>query len=80
VVFLIVGGELGIVICMLLGSNLLLPGFLLASALLLTFSGALAVVMAHKQRLSCHCFGANSEQIFSPVDLWRNAGLCKEQT
>jgi hypothetical protein len=71
---LVLGSEAGVVICMLLGSILLLAGFLLAAMLLLAFSGVLAVGIARKQRLSCQCFGATSEQV-SPVDLWRNAGL-----
>lgn len=71
---LILSSELGIITCMMLGSAFLLPGFLLALALLLVFSGALASVIVRKQRLSCNCFGASS-QLVTPVDLWRNAGL-----
>jgi hypothetical protein len=72
--FLILGGELSIIVCMLLGSAFLLPGFLLALALLLSFSGALAIVLGKKQSISCNCFGTNNQPV-SSADLWRNAGL-----
>ena len=72
--FLILAGELGIIVCMMLGSAFLLPGFLFALILLLTFSSALAIVIVRKQRVSCNCFGVSSQPA-SPIDLWRNTGL-----
>ncbi|QBD80546.1 hypothetical protein EPA93_33080 [Ktedonosporobacter rubrisoli] len=72
--FLFLGAELVTVLCMLLGDVLLLPGFLLASLLLLVFSGALAIVLMRGQRTACNCFGNNTKPI-ELTDLFRNAGL-----
>jgi uncharacterized membrane protein YphA (DoxX/SURF4 family) len=71
---LFLSGELGIVVCMVLGGVLLFPGFLLAVLQLCVFSGALLVVVRRKQRMTCNCFGAGTRQI-SSLDLYRNAGL-----
>ncbi|QBD75486.1 hypothetical protein EPA93_05500 [Ktedonosporobacter rubrisoli] len=66
--------ELAIVVCMIFGNFLLLPGFLLATLLLCVFSGAIALGLLRKRQVPCNCFGASS-QVISPVDLYRNAGL-----
>lgn len=74
VAWLFLIGELGVVVSMLLGSQLSLWGFLLAVMMLLVFCVALIFVLLRKVRISCNCFGA-SEKMVSPYDLIRNAGF-----
>lgn len=71
---LILGGELLIVLCLLVGGVLLLPGFVLAVILLCVFSSAIVHALVRKHRIACNCFG-NSEKELSPINLYRNAGL-----
>ncbi len=71
---LFLAGEFGVVLLMITGGNFLLPGFVLAVALLTVFSGALASVLIRKLRASCNCFGP-SEKPVTVSDLWRNLGF-----
>lgn len=71
---LILGNEVSIILCMIFGSVFLLPGFLLAAALLLAFSAALAFVIARKQRIHCNCFGTSNQEV-GQSDLYRNGGF-----
>lgn len=68
------GGELAVVLCLLIGGELLLPGFGLAVLLLLVFSIALISVLVRKLSISCNCFGASEEPVVV-ADVWRNVGL-----
>jgi Methylamine utilisation protein MauE len=72
--FLGIGCEAAIVVLMVPGGVLLIPGFLLAIALLVIFCGALLSVLIRKITASCDCFGEN-DRLVSPTDLWRNGGL-----
>lgn len=67
-------GEFTVVVFMLVGGPLLLPGFVLAILLLCLFCGALASVLVRKLHTSCHCFGSSSRPVM-PVDIWRNVGF-----
>lgn len=71
---LLLAGEFGVVLLMIAGGNFLLPGFVLAIALLIVFCGALASVLARSLRTSCNCFGP-SEKPVTVSDLWRNLGF-----
>jgi hypothetical protein len=71
---LVLLGEAGVVLALALGGRLLLPGFVLALALLGIFSLALGLALRRGIRTPCHCFGA-SERPVSRYDLWRNAGF-----
>jgi hypothetical protein len=68
------GCELAVVLCLLVGGRLLLPGFALAAFSLVLFTIALASVLIRKLHISCNCFGA-SDQAVSVADIWRNVGL-----
>lgn len=67
-------GEIAVMLLVVLGGPLLLPGFVLALGLLLLFCLALILVLARHIRTSCSCFGA-SEQPVSLADVWRNVGF-----
>lgn len=71
---LFLAGEGSVVVLIIAGGNLLLPGFLLAMTLLLVFCGALASVLFRKLRTSCNCFGPSAHPI-TVSDLWRNLGF-----
>jgi uncharacterized membrane protein YphA (DoxX/SURF4 family) len=68
------GGEFAVVILMIIGGRLLLPGFALAIFLLLLFCFALVSVRARKLQISCNCFGVSVKPI-SQIDILRNSGL-----
>jgi hypothetical protein len=68
------GGELVVVVTMILGGKLLLWGFLLAGLLLILFSSALISVLLRKIQTPCNCFGTSSRAI-SYHDVVRNAGF-----
>lgn len=72
--FLFLGGEIAVVLLMLIGGTLLLPGFVLAILLLLIFCAALASVLIRKLHTPCNCFGS-SNKLVTRVDIWRNAGF-----
>jgi hypothetical protein len=67
-------GELAVVLLLLVGGELLLPGFMLALLLLIVFSIALSSVIFRKLHISCNCFGSSDQQV-TVVDIWRNVGL-----
>jgi hypothetical protein len=74
--FLCLGGECAVLVGIIVGSELLLPAFLLAGLLLFLFSGAMASVLVRNLRTSCHCFGKSDHPV-SVGDIWRNTGfLC----
>lgn len=54
-----------------IGGNALIIGLLLAALLLVTFSGALVMVLQRKKKVRCNCFGL-TEQHVSPYDIVRN--------
>lgn len=68
---LFIGGEGTVVVLLVIGGPLLLPGFVLGGSLLLFFSLALVSVLVRKIQTACHCFGA-STKLVSPADVWRN--------
>ncbi|QBD74815.1 hypothetical protein EPA93_01915 [Ktedonosporobacter rubrisoli] len=74
IAWLILGGELTVVICLAFGSWLLFPGFGLAFALLLLFSVAMTMVLLRGIHTSCNCFGASKNPV-TLSDIWRNAGF-----
>ena len=71
---LFLAGEFSVVLLMIAGGSFLLPGFVLAIALLTMFCGALASVLVRKLHTSCNCFGP-SEKPVTVSDLWRNLGF-----
>jgi hypothetical protein len=71
---LLLCGEAIVVLCMILGGSLLLPGFFLATVLLLLFCAALASVLARKMSLSCNCFGPSNKPV-TGFDIVRNVGF-----
>jgi hypothetical protein len=68
------GGEFAVVLLMVIGGPLLLPGFALAILLLLVFCAALASVLVRRLHTACNCFGS-SRKLVTPVDIWRNVGF-----
>lgn len=68
---LFIGGEGAVVLLLVIGGPLLLPGFVLGGSLLFLFSLALVSVLARKIQTACHCFGAR-EKFVSLADVWRN--------
>jgi len=72
--FLVILGELTVVLGMLLGGGFLLPAFWLAFLLLLVFSIALLTVLFRKLQTSCNCFGV-SDKAVSGFDVVRNLGF-----
>jgi hypothetical protein len=71
---LILLGETSTVIAMILGGNYLFWGFLLAIALFLSFSIALALVLIKGIDTSCNCFGPHNKKI-THLHVIRSAGL-----
>jgi len=67
-------GEFAVVLLMLIGGPLLLPGFVLAMVLLLLFCAALASVLSRGLRTTCNCFGSSNKPV-TLVDIWRNGGF-----
>ena len=67
-------GEFAVVLLMLIGGPLLLPGFFLAICLLLLFSLVLTSVVIRRIHTSCNCFGASAKPV-SSLDVGRNAGF-----
>ncbi|SRR5581483_3348967 len=72
--FLLLLGEFSVVILMAIGGDLLLPGFILASTLLIIFCSALVSVLLRRLHTSCNCFGINNKPV-TVSDLWRNLGF-----
>ncbi|MCG8347120.1 MAG: hypothetical protein MI924_05000, partial [Chloroflexales bacterium] len=70
----VVGAEGTVVLLLIIGERWLGIGFILASLLLLGFSGALATVLIRRIPTRCNCFGPRSNVVTS-TDLWRNGGL-----
>jgi hypothetical protein len=66
--------EALVVVLILLGGPFLLPGYLLATALLFVFSLAMASVLIRHISTTCSCFGPSNKPI-STIDLVRNGGL-----
>src|SRR5579871_6128532 len=60
---LFLGGEVAVVLLLLIGGPFLLYGFALAILLLLIFCMALASVLVRKLHTSCHCFGVSSKPV-----------------
>lgn len=71
---LFLGGEIAVVLFLLIGGTLLLSGFILAILLLLIFCVALASVLIRKLHTSCNCFGTSDRPI-TTIDIWRNMGF-----
>ena len=71
---LFLGGEAMVVVLLIIGGPLLLPGFVLGGSLLLVFSLALVSVLVRKIQTPCHCFGTRTK-VTSPVDVWRNSAF-----
>lgn len=71
---LFLGGEVTVVILLVIGDQWLLFGFTLALFLLLIFSIALGSVIRREIKVSCHCFGTSTRPA-TRIDLWRNGGF-----
>jgi uncharacterized membrane protein YphA (DoxX/SURF4 family) len=67
-------GEVIVVASMVIGSQWLWPGFLLAALMLVIFCVALASVLIRRIQTSCNCFGS-SKKFVSSYDILRNAGF-----
>lgn len=63
--------EALVVLLMVIGGSILLPGFLLAIVLLLSFAIALVLVLRRNKRVACNCFG-RTERHISSYDVVRN--------
>lgn len=74
VAWLFLSGEITTAMLVSFGGDGLLPGFLLATALLAVFSAALATALWRHIKMSCHCFG-RTERPISSYDVARNAFL-----
>jgi len=72
--WLFLGSEITAAVLILLGGNVLSLGFLLATALLVTFSLALGMALRRNISMSCNCFGRTERRI-SYYDLARNGVL-----
>ncbi len=72
--FILLGAELCVVLFVTAGGPLLGPGLLLASLLLLLFSGSIVSLLARHIHTSCNCFGFTNEHV-SSLELLRNAGF-----
>jgi uncharacterized membrane protein YphA (DoxX/SURF4 family) len=73
--YIFLGGEITVVVLMILGSNsLLLAGFLMAILLLSVFCVALFAVLIRRLQVPCNCFGS-SQRPASSADIWRNVGF-----
>lgn len=66
--------EALVVVLVALSGPLLLPGYLLATALLLLFCVALLSVLVRRISTTCSCFGPTNTQV-SPIDIVRNTGF-----
>ena len=71
---LFLGGESAVVLLIIIGGPVLLPGFALAILLLLIFCVALTLVLIRRLYISCHCFGSSNKPV-TRVDIWRNVGF-----
>src|SRR5690242_17255269 len=58
-------GEGIVVLLIVIGGPVLLPGFALAILLLLVFCAALASVLIRRLPISCHCFGSSNKPVTS---------------
>jgi hypothetical protein len=74
VALLFLGGEILVVLFMIFGGWLLLPGFALAIVLLILFSSALLSVVIRGISTPCNCFGPSQRSV-SRIDIWRNLGF-----
>lgn len=72
IAFAFLAGELLVVILMVVGGSILAWGFLLATFLLILFSGALVSVLIRRIQTSCNCFGSSQKQV-TRYDIVRNA-------
>ena len=61
--YLFLTGEISVIITMLIGKNLLIWGFLIASLMFLAFSIALTSVLVRNIRTSCNCFGSDEKDV-----------------
>jgi hypothetical protein len=68
-------GELGVVVLLLWGRELLLIGFILAVTLLAVFTVALISVLVRDIQTTCNCFGVKPREPVSVYDVIRNIGL-----
>lgn len=68
------GAETLVVLLMGIGGGILLPGFLLAALLLMSFAVALVLVLQRNRRIVCNCFGRTERRI-SSYDVVRNVLL-----
>ncbi len=71
---LFLGCEFCVAILMIIGDQLLLPGFALAIFLLVLFCLTLLSVIVRKLHISCNCFGVSTKPI-SQIDILRNSGF-----
>lgn len=74
IAFAFLAGELLVVILMVVGGPILAWGFLLATFLLILFSGALISVLMRKIQTSCNCFGSSEKQV-TRYDVIRNVAF-----
>lgn len=72
--WVVLTAELAVVLLLAVGGTSLLVGFLLAAALLVIFSTALAVALGRNTKMTCNCFGRTERRI-SRYDIVRNALL-----
>jgi len=71
---LVLGGELAVVIAMIIGGPFLAWGFLMGAGMLIVFCCALASVLARGLQTSCGCFGSTDKAV-SSMDIVRNLGF-----
>lgn len=71
---LLVSGEAGVVLLMVLGNQFLPAGFGLSVLLLTVFTLAILSALARNLRISCNCFGPANKPI-SRLDVARDVGL-----
>ncbi|HET8682042.1 MAG TPA: MauE/DoxX family redox-associated membrane protein [Micromonosporaceae bacterium] len=67
----VMAAEVGVVVLLGVGGPLLVPGFLLATALLVGFSVVLGHALRRRMEVSCNCFGPGI-RLISPWDVLRN--------
>lgn len=73
--YIFLGGEVAVVLLMVLrGGIFLMAGFLLAILLLSIFCIALLTVLIIRLQVPCNCFGSSQRPV-SPADIWRNVGF-----
>lgn len=63
IAYIILIGEVSVVLAMLIGKNLLLWGFLITSLMFLAFSIALSSVIVRNIKTSCNCFGPDEKDV-----------------